>query len=85
MDLDIVVLQNFDDEIVEMTKSTEQMCCVSDAIRWMGEKVSPSLMCFESSSLSYIFNNFVKTESIINNLEGSSSTPNTYTELLLAY
>lgn len=53
-----------------MTKSIEQMCCVSDAINWMGERFSPSLMCFESGALSHIFNHFIKTESVINNREG---------------
>ena len=70
MDLDIVILQNFDDEIIEMTKSIEQMCCVSDAINWMGERFSSSLMCFESGALSHIFDHFIKTESVINNREG---------------
>lgn len=32
MDLDIVMLRNFDEEVIEMMNATESMCCVSDAI-----------------------------------------------------
>jgi hypothetical protein len=70
MDLDIVILHNFDAEIIEMTKSEKKMCCVSDAIEWKGERFSSSMMCFESGTLSHIFDNFIKNESAINNLEG---------------
>jgi len=70
MDLDIVILNNFDEEIIEMTKKEETMCCVSDAISWMGVRFSSSLMCFESGVHFEIFDNFIKTESKINNLKG---------------
>jgi len=70
MDLDIVLLKNFDEEIIEMTKRTESMCCVSDAIGWMGERFSSSLMCFESGAHSKIYEYFENNESKINSLEG---------------
>jgi len=70
MDLDIVLLKNFDEEIIEMTKKTESMCCVSDAIGWMGQRFSSSLMCFESGVHSKIYKYFEKNEDKINNLEG---------------
>ena len=70
MDLDIIILQNFDEEIIEMTARQEDMCCVSDAIGWMGVKFSSSLMCFESGVHSKIFREFVKNEDQIKNLEG---------------
>ena len=70
MDLDIVILNNFDDEIVEMINADESMSCVSDAIHWMGEKFSSSMMCFESGAHEHIYSNFIKNESYINNLEG---------------
>ena len=70
MDLDIVILNNFDQEIIEMTKKEETMCCVSDAINWMGVRFSSSLMCFESGVHSEIFEKFKKMESEINELKG---------------
>tara|TARA_B110000090_G_C13356528_1_gene436860 strand:+ start:266 stop:940 length:675 start_codon:yes stop_codon:yes gene_type:complete len=70
MDLDIVILNNFDQEIIEMTKKEETMCCVSDAINWMGVRFSSSLMCFESGVHSEIFEKFKKKESEINELKG---------------
>ena len=70
MDLDIVILNNFDQEIIEMTKKEETMCCVSDAINWMGVRFSSSLMCFESGVHFKIFEKFKKMESEINELIG---------------
>lgn len=70
LDLDIVILKNFDEEIIEMQNSTESMSCVSDAIGWMGEKFSSSLMCFESGTHSNIFSNFMENEERINDLKG---------------
>jgi hypothetical protein len=70
MDLDIVLLKNFDEEIIEMTKKTEAMCCVSDAIGWMGQRFSSSLMCFESGAHASIFDYFEKNEGALNSLAG---------------
>ena len=70
LDLDVVILNNFDKEIQFMQKREEQMCCVSDAIEWMGIKFSSSLMFFKSGVHSKIFENFVQNESLINNREG---------------
>ena len=70
MDLDIVILKNFDEEIIEMMKKTESMCCVSDAIGWMGENFSSSLMCFESGVHANIYLKFIENEEKINALPG---------------
>ena len=70
LDLDVVILNNFDEEIQFMKKREELMCCVSDAIEWMGIKFSSSLMFFKSGVHSKIFENFVQNESLINNREG---------------
>jgi len=70
MDLDIVILRNFDEEIIEMVDATETMSCVSDAIGWMGEKFSSSMMCFESGSHEHIYANFMENEEKINSLQG---------------
>lgn len=70
LDLDIVVLENFDEEILYMLSRDEQICCVSDAINWMGSKFSSSLMCFKAGALSEIFKNFYENESEINETPG---------------
>jgi hypothetical protein len=65
MDLDIVMIQNFDTQIIAMSQSEKPMSCVSDAVSWMGERFSPSLMCFESGKHAHIFDRFQKLESVI--------------------
>ena len=70
LDLDVVILNNFDEEIKFMQKREELMCCISDAIEWMNVKFSSSLMFFKSGVHSKIFENFLKNESSINNREG---------------
>ena len=70
LDLDVVILNNFDEEIKFMKKREELMCCISDAIEWMNVKFSSSLMFFKSGVHSKIFENFLKFESSINNREG---------------
>lgn len=70
MDLDIVILKNFDHEILEMAGRTESISCVSDAIGWMGEKFSSSLMCFQSGVHHKIYERFSRVEAKINETEG---------------
>jgi len=70
MDLDIVILKNFDLEISNMIQRDEKMCCVSDAINWMGVKFSSSLMCFKSGDHASIFDRFIEREQSINEREG---------------
>ena len=70
MDLDIVMIQNFDTEIIAMSQSEKPMSCVSDAVSWMGERFSSSLMCFESGKHAHIFDRFQKLESVIVGREG---------------
>ena len=70
LDLDIVLMQNFDDEILYMQSRKEEICCVSDSICWMGEKFSSSLMYFNSGALSRIFEEFLIRESKINDRPG---------------
>ena len=70
LDLDIVIIRNFDEEIIEMMNAKESMSCVSDAIGWKGEKFSSSMMCFESGAHEHIYSKFIKIEDKINDLEG---------------
>ena len=70
LDLDIVILQNFDEEINFMVESSESMKCVSDAIGWHESSFSSSLMCFESGIHDPIFQKFKANESNIKGLDG---------------
>jgi len=61
LDLDIVLLDNFDREIMYAINENHQMACVSDAIAWMGEKFNSSLMIFKTGALDYIYRNFINS------------------------
>ena len=50
MDLDIIIAKNFDEEIATVISGGKDVNCVSDAIGWMGEKFSSSLMILKSYS-----------------------------------
>ena len=60
MDLDIVILHNFDAEILSVLEAGAEMNCVSDAIHWMGEKFSSSMMLFRSGSQAHIFERYLE-------------------------
>ena len=58
MDIDIVIMNNFDEEILWTIENMNSIACVSDAIHWMGEKFSSSMMIFKSGENAEIFDNF---------------------------
>ena len=62
LDIDIVIRQNFDDEIISTIKHGESINCVSDAINWMGVRFSSSLMLLRSGVRPDIYENFLKAE-----------------------
>ncbi len=70
MDLDIVILHNFDEEILSVLKAGEEMNCVSDAIHWMGEKFSSSMMLFQSGSQAHIFESYLEADDDLVNRPG---------------
>lgn len=70
MDLDIVLLKNFDREILFMQSRAEAISCVSDAIGWHGVQFSSSLMGFESGVHHQIFEAFQSNSSKLLNFEG---------------
>jgi len=70
MDLDIVILQNFDVEIEAMLAKLPILSCVSDAINWMGCKFSSSMMVFEASKHVHIFDRFLKHDDRLYNRAG---------------
>ena len=62
LDLDIVVIKNFDEEIQYMVNNSCSMNCVSDAVHWMGEKFSSSMMLFDSGAHYHIFDAFLRAD-----------------------
>lgn len=64
LDLDIVLLQNFDDEIYDaisvLERSQKSVACVSDAIEWMGNRYSSSMMLLPSGAMRDIYRKFVE-------------------------
>ena len=70
MDLDIVIINNFDQEILWTLDNMSDIACVSDAIHWMGEKFSSSMMMFKAGSHKAIFENFIENVEMLHNREG---------------
>ena len=62
MDLDIVIIKNFDAEIEYAVKKIKEgffeIACVSDCVRWKNNKFSSSFMIFQTGKLSHIFKKF---------------------------
>lgn len=58
MDLDIVILQNFDEEIEYALGWNDHIVLVEDAIGWMGNDLSTSWMVFNRPAFSYISHSF---------------------------
>lgn len=70
MDLDIIIAKNFDEEIIAVISGGKDVNCVSDAIGWMGEKFSSSLMILKSGSRPEVFSKFVKDEHLLCERQG---------------
>ena len=62
MDLDIVVVNSFDDTIRKILEQGDphKIYCVSDAINWMDNKFSSSFMMLQAHNHRYIWNKFRK-------------------------
>lgn len=67
LDLDIVIFENFDDEIMYAIDNTKQVSCVSDAIKWMGERFNSSLMIYQTGAMKGVYLEFIEN---YNKLEG---------------
>jgi hypothetical protein len=70
LDIDIVILKSFDDEIIEAIESRATITCVSDAVEWLGNKFSSSLMIYKTGALEKIYHNFMATYEDLQNREG---------------
>lgn len=70
MDIDIVIINNFDEEIQWTADNMSTAACISDAIHWMGEKFSSSMMMFKTGYHKAIFENFSQHSDHLTNREG---------------
>jgi hypothetical protein len=61
MDIDIVVLQNFDAEIEFAVRQARQVACVADTLGWHGIHFSSSMMIFKTGAMANIFHEFMKS------------------------
>jgi hypothetical protein len=70
LDIDIVILRDFDEEVLWAIKNTNSIACVSDAIHWMGERFNSSLMIYETGSQKHLFEKFSKEYESLRNRDG---------------
>lgn len=70
MDLDIVICENFDDEIRSTIVLDAPINCVSDAVNWMNVKFSSSFMLLKKNAAPHVFQNFIANEPSLINREG---------------
>ena len=63
LDIDIVVLNGFDEELEWIISKKPSMACVADAINWMGVKFNSSLMIFETGSQANIYKSYCEHKS----------------------
>lgn len=70
LDIDIVILDNFDEEIEWTVSKNPTMACVADAISWMNVKFNSSLMLFETGSHALIHRCYCNNKSNLQNKPG---------------
>jgi hypothetical protein len=70
LDLDIVIFQNFDEEIMWSISKQPEMACVSDAVNWMGCKFNSSLMIYKSFSHLEIYKKYELEKDNLQNYSG---------------
>lgn len=70
LDIDIVMLKNFDEEIQYAIDQNKKIACCSDAIMWHGNKFSSSMMVFKTGSMDDIYEKFKKSYKMLHNFEG---------------
>lgn len=70
LDIDIVLIENFDKELEWVMKQDRKIACVSDAIGWMGNKYSSSMMVFKTGSMADIYEIWLKNYKQLESFEG---------------
>lgn len=70
MDIDTVIVKNFDEEIEHAVKQNKKISCVSDAIMWMNNKFSSSVMIVEKNRMLDVYNRFVAQAHALQDFRG---------------
>lgn len=60
MDLDIVICNSFDEELEWIIEQDQSLTCVSDAIGWLGNDYSSSMVMLKSGKNSWIYDKWLK-------------------------
>jgi hypothetical protein len=59
LDLDIVICNSFDKELEWIIKQNKPLSCVSDAINWLNNKYSSSMVIMQSNKNAWIYDDWV--------------------------
>jgi hypothetical protein len=70
LDLDIVICNSFDEELRWIIDKNQPLTCVSDAIGWLNNKYSSSMLMMQSGKHNWIFEEWLKTHSELYNYKG---------------
>lgn len=70
MDIDTVLIENFDEELKFAMDSGKKISCVSDAIMWKGNKFSSSMMVVKSGSMLDVWEKFNKEKDDLFDYDG---------------
>jgi hypothetical protein len=70
LDLDIVMVKNFDEEIRHAISKNKKIACVSDAIMWKGNKFSSSMQVFETGSMQDVWEKFQSDRTVHQQFDG---------------
>ena len=70
MDLDIVICNSFDEELKWIMEQDQPIACVSDAIGWMNNKYSSSMVMLQSGKSSWIYDRWFKKYKKLSDYQG---------------
>lgn len=70
LDLDIVIVKSFDDELAWIIHQNKPLTCVSDAIGWLGNKYSSSMVMLQSGKNSWIYDRWLKKYKKLSDYQG---------------
>lgn len=70
LDIDNVLIKNFDDVIEFAIKKNKKMAMLSDAILWMNNKYCSSMMIYETGRMHDVYERFVKVYKSIEDFAG---------------
>lgn len=70
LDLDIVIIDNFDREILWVIEQNHDIACVRDAIDWLGNKYSSSLLIMKTGTQHALFDEFKTNQDKLINFKG---------------